>query len=47
MKKRNFSNKYFLCESRVLTKRQQQVFSVRKRSDHEATVTSVFCAKAE
>ncbi|MEY9977588.1 hypothetical protein ABH968_002534, partial [Lysinibacillus sp. RC79] len=34
------------AKSAVLTKRQQQMFSVRKRSANEATATNVFCAKS-
>ncbi len=36
----------FLCESVVLTQRQQQMFFVRKRSANAAAATDVFCAKA-
>ncbi|WP_375199933.1 hypothetical protein [Bacillus sp. RS11] len=35
-----------MCESTVLTQRQQLMFFVRKRSANAATATDVFCAKA-
>ncbi|WP_375199347.1 hypothetical protein [Bacillus sp. RS11] len=41
------TGRFVLCESGVLTKRQQQLFSVRKRSVNEAAATTVFCAKVE